>query len=62
MRLSTQLGVSFFLLAVLPPAGMTLYAYATSERAYRGVVQAESERLARDMRTAPPPSSASTSS
>jgi serine phosphatase RsbU (regulator of sigma subunit) len=51
MRLSTQLGVSFFLLAVLPPAGMTLYSYATSERAYRGVVEAESERLARDMRT-----------
>jgi sigma-B regulation protein RsbU (phosphoserine phosphatase) len=49
MRLSTQLSVAFLLMAVLPPAGMTLYAYISSGRAYRAVVQAESERLAHDM-------------
>jgi serine phosphatase RsbU (regulator of sigma subunit) len=51
MRLSTQLGLAFFFLAVLPPAGMTVYSYASSVRAYRGVVQAESDRMAREMRS-----------
>jgi len=45
VRLSTQLGLGFFLLAVLPPAGMTVYSFATSQRAYRGAVEAEGRLL-----------------
>jgi serine phosphatase RsbU (regulator of sigma subunit) len=49
MRLSSQLNLGFLLLAVLPPAGMTVYSYVSSERAYRGAVEAEGHRLTQEM-------------
>jgi serine phosphatase RsbU (regulator of sigma subunit) len=49
MRLSSQLNLGFLLLAVLPPAGMTLYSYASTQRAYRGAVEAEGRRLTQEM-------------
>lgn len=49
MRLRTQLSLAFLLLAVLPLAAMTLYSYASSQAAYRQVVQAESRKLAEEM-------------
>ena len=49
MRLRTQLSLAFLLLAVLPLAATTLYSYASSQAAYRQVVQAESRKLAEEM-------------
>jgi sigma-B regulation protein RsbU (phosphoserine phosphatase) len=49
VRLRTQLAVAFLLLAVLPPAAMTLYSYASSQDAYRQAVAAEARRLAGEM-------------
>lgn len=51
MRLGTQLSLAFLCLAVLPLTGMTVYSYASSQRAYRGAVQAEGRRLAGEMST-----------
>jgi len=49
MRLRTQLSFAFLLLAVLPLAAVTLFAYAASQQAYRSAVEAESHRLASEM-------------
>lgn len=49
MRLSTQLSLVFLLVAVVPLTGMTLYSYAGSQRAYRGVVEVEGRRLAEEL-------------
>jgi serine phosphatase RsbU (regulator of sigma subunit) len=51
MRLRTQLAIAFFLLAVLPLSGATLYSYYGAERAVRGAVEAEAESLATEMST-----------
>jgi serine phosphatase RsbU (regulator of sigma subunit) len=49
MKLRTQLVLAFFLLAVLPLAGVSIYSYNSSIRAFRQVVEAESGYLADDM-------------
>ncbi len=49
MRLRTQLLLAFFLLAVVPLAGLTLYSYYTSLKAFREAVAAEAAQLADDM-------------
>jgi sigma-B regulation protein RsbU (phosphoserine phosphatase) len=49
MRLRTQLAVAFFLLAVLPLIGVTLYTWLGSQRAFRQAVAAEAESLATEM-------------
>ena len=41
MRLRTQLAVAFFVLAVLPLLGVTLYTWLGSQRAFRQAVEAE---------------------
>jgi serine phosphatase RsbU (regulator of sigma subunit) len=51
MRLRTQLAIAFFLLAVLPLSGLTLYTYLGSQRAIRRAVQAEAGVLATEMST-----------
>ena len=51
MRLRTQLAIAFFLLAVLPLIGVTLYSYYGSERAIRRAVAAEAGSLATEMST-----------
>jgi hypothetical protein len=51
MRLRTQLIVAFLLLSVLPLAGVTLYSYRSSLRAFHEAVRADSRGLAEEMRT-----------
>jgi serine phosphatase RsbU (regulator of sigma subunit) len=51
VRLRTQLAVAFFLLAVLPLLGVTLYTWVGSERAFRQAVAAEAGDLAAEMST-----------
>ena len=51
MRLRTQLAIAFFLLAVLPLLGVTLYTWLGSERAFRQAVAAEAGDLAAEMST-----------
>ncbi len=51
MRLRTQLAIAFFLLAVLPLLGVTLYTWLGSERAFRQAVTAEAGDLAAEMST-----------
>jgi sigma-B regulation protein RsbU (phosphoserine phosphatase) len=51
MRLRTQLSIAFFLLAVLPLLGVTLYTWVRSERAFRQAVAAEAGDLAAEMST-----------
>ncbi|MGE0454045.1 MAG: PP2C family protein-serine/threonine phosphatase [Vicinamibacteria bacterium] len=50
MRLRTQLALAFLLLAVLPPAAMTLYSFTASRRAFREAADAEGQRLAGELR------------
>jgi serine phosphatase RsbU (regulator of sigma subunit) len=45
MRVRTQLSLAFLLLAVAPLAGIILYSYTASERAFREAVQAEAQGL-----------------
>ena len=45
MKLRTQLSLAFFLLAVVPLTGLTLYAYQSSSRAFRLAVEAEGASL-----------------
>jgi len=45
MRVRTQLSLAFLLLAVVPLAGIILYSYSASERAFRDAVQAEAQGL-----------------
>lgn len=49
MKVRTQLVVAFLLLAVVPLAGIVLFSYATSRRAFREAVAAESTALAEEM-------------
>jgi serine phosphatase RsbU (regulator of sigma subunit) len=49
MRLRIRLALAFFTLAVLPLAGITVYSYAATERAFRKAVEAEAASLAGDM-------------
>ena len=49
MRLRTRLVLALFLLAVVPLTGASLYAYLTSERAFRRVVAEEAGVLAREL-------------
>lgn len=51
MKLRTQLGLAFLLLAVVPLLGVTLYSYVTSQRVLRRAVQAEAGALAEGMGT-----------
>jgi len=51
MRLRTQLIVAFLLLSVLPLAGVTLYSYRSSLRAFHEAVRADSRGLADEMRS-----------
>jgi len=51
MRLRTQLAIAFFLLAVLPLLGVTLYTWLGSQRAFRRAVAAEAGDLATEMST-----------
>ncbi|MCZ6727168.1 MAG: SpoIIE family protein phosphatase [Acidobacteria bacterium] len=45
MRVRTQLSLAFLLLAVVPLAGIILYSYSASARAFREAVQAEAQGL-----------------
>ena len=49
MRLRAQLALAFFLLAVVPLIGVTVYSYQASERAFRRAVATEAETLAARM-------------
>ncbi|MFB3905970.1 MAG: SpoIIE family protein phosphatase [Acidobacteriota bacterium] len=49
MKIRTQLALSFLLFTIVPLAGLTLYSYSTSIRAFRNVVQEESAGLAKEM-------------
>jgi serine phosphatase RsbU (regulator of sigma subunit) len=49
MRLRTQLSLAFLVLAVVPLAAVTLFAYAASRQAFRSAVEAEGRRLASEM-------------
>jgi serine phosphatase RsbU (regulator of sigma subunit) len=49
MKLRTQLAIAFFLLAVVPLLGVTLYAWLGSQRAFRQAVAAEAGSLASEM-------------
>jgi len=51
LRLRTQLAIAFFLMAVLPLLGITLYTYLGSRVAIRQVVDAEANALAMEMST-----------
>ena len=49
MRLREQLALAFFVMAVLPLLGVTLYAYLGSQTAIRQIVRAEANALAVEM-------------
>ncbi len=49
MKVRTQLVVAFLLLSVVPLAVLVLFSYATSQRAFRDAVAAESQVLAEEM-------------
>ena len=51
MRLRTQLALAFFLLAVVPLLGVTLYSWQGSQRAFRQAVAAEAGDFAAEMST-----------
>jgi serine phosphatase RsbU (regulator of sigma subunit) len=51
MRLRTQLAIAFFLLAVVPLLGVTLYSWQGSQRAFRRAVAAEAGDFAAEMST-----------
>jgi serine phosphatase RsbU (regulator of sigma subunit) len=49
LSLRTQLALAFFLLAVVPLVGVTLYSYQSSLHAYRRAVAAEAQALAEEV-------------
>jgi serine phosphatase RsbU (regulator of sigma subunit) len=49
MTLRSRLALVFFLLAVVPLAGLTIFGFVSSERAYQRAAEAEADKLARDM-------------
>jgi len=49
MKIRTQLILAFLLLSVVPLSGIVLYSYYSSEKAVRGAMQAEAERMAREL-------------
>lgn len=49
MKLRAQLVLAFFLLAVVPLTGVTVYSYVTSQRAFRRAVEVEAGVLAEEM-------------
>jgi serine phosphatase RsbU (regulator of sigma subunit) len=49
MKLRTQLILVFFLLAIVPLGGLTLYSYTSSTAAFRQAVEEEASALARGM-------------
>ncbi|HSB61789.1 MAG TPA: hypothetical protein VLI67_08720, partial [Vicinamibacteria bacterium] len=49
MRLRTQLVLAFFVLAVFPLTGVTVYSYVASERAFRKAVREEAGALTAQM-------------
>jgi serine phosphatase RsbU (regulator of sigma subunit) len=49
VRLRTQLAVAFLLLAVVPLLGITIWSYASSERAFRVAVHEEVQEMAQEM-------------
>jgi hypothetical protein len=49
VNLRTKLVLAFLILAVLPLAGITLVSYASSVRAFKATVEAESKALTEDM-------------
>jgi serine phosphatase RsbU (regulator of sigma subunit) len=51
MTLRARLVLALFCLAVLPLAGISLYSYVTTERAFRRAVEQESASLAEDLST-----------
>lgn len=51
MKIRTQLTAAFFLLAVLPLAGIVLYTYLSSRAAVRRTVEAEADAMTREMST-----------
>src|SRR5262245_7244451 len=51
MRLRTQLALAFFLLAVVPLLGVTVYSWQGSQRAFRQAVAAEAGDFAAEMST-----------
>ncbi len=50
MKVRSQLLVAFLLLAVVPLAGIVLYSYLTSYRAFRNAIESETRVLADEMR------------
>jgi serine phosphatase RsbU (regulator of sigma subunit) len=48
-RLRTRLLLAFFLLAVVPLAGVTIYGHVSTRRAFEQAVKAESQAVAEDM-------------
>jgi serine phosphatase RsbU (regulator of sigma subunit) len=51
MKLRTQLILFFFLLAIIPIAGLTIYTYWKSQEAFKQAVRVEAEDLASEMGT-----------
>jgi serine phosphatase RsbU (regulator of sigma subunit) len=49
MSLRARLIAAFFLLAVVPLAGVTVHSYLTTERAYRAAVEAEAAAMTEEM-------------
>ncbi|MFN2238372.1 MAG: PP2C family protein-serine/threonine phosphatase [Thermoanaerobaculia bacterium] len=49
MKIRTQLILAFLLLSVVPLSGIVLYSYYSSEKAVRSAMQAEAERMAREL-------------
>jgi serine phosphatase RsbU (regulator of sigma subunit) len=49
MKIRTQLILAFLLLSVVPLSGIVLYSYYSSQKAVRSAMQAEAERMAREL-------------
>lgn len=49
MKIRTQLILAFLLLSVVPLSGIVLYSYYSSQKAVRGAMQAEAERMAKEL-------------